>query len=129
MLHGRLGHIESARDGLVALAPHHEGKHFHLAFGKAEIGRRYWASRDRLLLPRLGPAEGFGRNVDAARKYQTERIHHHIARSGFWNEAKRTEIESPDDVFALMEGRQHHQRNRSVAFAQIAEHGKAVPVR
>src|SRR6516225_3497322 len=84
----------------------------------------------RSVKPRsAGATEGFGRNVDPARKYQSKRIHHHIARSRLRNEAKRAKIESPDDVFAVMESRQHHQGNRGVALAQIGKHGKTIPIR
>src|SRR5437899_2365003 len=52
-----------------------------------------------------GAAEGLGRNVGAAAKYQTKRIHHHVARRRFRNEAKRAQIERSDDAVAVMDGR------------------------
>ena len=58
VLHSRFSHIEDARDRLVALSKHHESKHLHLAFGKAEIGRRNRAPRGRLGFLRLGAERG-----------------------------------------------------------------------
>jgi len=101
---------------------HHQGKHFHLALGKTEVGRRDPLPRARVPLLRRGATEGFGRNVDAARKYQPQRIHHDVAGSRFRNEAQRAEIESFDDGLAIVEGRQHHQGNRRVTLAQISKY-------
>jgi hypothetical protein len=56
-------------------------------------------------------------------------IHHHLARRRFGYEAERTEVERPQDVVAVVQRRQDHDRDRGAALAQVGQNGEAVPIR
>src|SRR5689334_9876514 len=118
MLHGWLSGVQDAADRFVALTLHHQRQHFHLALSQAEIGWQDTAA-GRRNDAWLGASKRFGRNIDVAGKYQTQRIGHELARSRLRNEAERTKVEGPQNGLAIMKCRQDHDRNSGVMLAQV----------